>query len=92
MSLYNISCFKTTLGYFTLKTYEQDIVNLYPSKNRKIKIENKNDIHENLYINLNKYFSKQICHSLLVHFLPNIHVSMSSMQVLLNIADTKVHF
>ena len=60
MSLYNISFFKTTLGYFALKTYDQDIVSLYPSKNRKTEIENKNDIHENLYVSLNKYFSNQI--------------------------------
>ena len=59
MSLYNISFFKTKLGYFTLETYDQDIISLYPSKNKKIKIENKSDIHENFYIILNKYFSKK---------------------------------
>ena len=60
MSLYNISFFKTKLGYFTLETYDQYIISLYPSKNKKIKIENKSDIHENFYINLNKYFSKKV--------------------------------
>ena len=60
MSLYNISFFKTKLGYFTLETYDQYIISLYPSKNKKIKIENKSDIHENFYINLNEYFSKKV--------------------------------
>ena len=57
---YNISYFKTKLGYFTLKTYDQDIAILYPSKNRKIKIENRSNIHEKFYIDLNKYLSKKV--------------------------------
>ena len=60
MSLYNISFFKTKLGYFTFETYNQNIISLYPSKNKKIKIKNKSDIHKNFYINLNKYFSKKV--------------------------------
>ena len=59
MSLYNISFFKTKLGYFTLETYDQSIIGLYPSKNKK-KIGNKNVMHENVFINLNKYFSKKV--------------------------------
>ena len=60
MSIYNISFFKTKLGYFTLETYDHTIIRLYPSKDRKIKIENKSDIHKNFYIHLNKYFSKKV--------------------------------
>lgn len=60
MSLYNISFFKTKLGYFTLETYDQNIVVFYPSKNRKIKVNSKSDIHKNFYINLNNYFSKKV--------------------------------
>ena len=60
MSIYNISFFKTKIGYFTLETYDQSIISLYPSKNKKIKIENKSDIHKSVYINLNKYFSKRV--------------------------------
>ena len=60
MSLYSISFFKTKLGYFTLETYDQDIISLYPSKNKKIKVKNKSDIHKNFYINLNNYFCKKV--------------------------------
>ena len=60
MSLYNISFFKTKLGYFTLQTYDRDITVLCPSKNRKIQIKNKSDIHKKFYINLNNYLSKKV--------------------------------
>ncbi len=60
MSLYNISYFKTELGYFTLESYDQDIISFYPSKKRIIKIEKKSNFHINFYTNLHKYFSKKV--------------------------------
>ena len=59
MSIYNISFFKTKLGYFTLETNGKAIIFLYPSKNRKIKNKKISDIHKNFYININDYFSKR---------------------------------
>ena len=58
MLIYNISIFKTKLGYFELKSIDNKIMSFYPSKKRKIEFNNCY-LHKKFYVQINKYFNNE---------------------------------